>query len=229
MGRGRVLRAGAALVALTAAAVACSSDDGTTATTDTTAPASTTTSAAPPTSAPPTTPSSGTQSTTTTEAPAGVELRFDGVGPVDVGTPADDAVDALTDALGPPTEVRDWTQPSCELAGPDGPGASSVVWDGLLVVFRGDAEADATLAGWTYQGGPVGDVGVLALPSGITIGDPGSNLSSAYGSAATFQAFEMFDPHWEVVQGSAVLWATVGTDAPGADITRMDLDPQLCE
>ena len=220
------------LVAVVLAATGCSSDDDGTATTDTTAPASTSTSqVTTTTSAVPTSPpSTAAPSTTTTEATDGpVELRFDGVGPAEVGMPADEAVAALTGALGATTELRPWTQPSCELAGPDSDGARSAVWDGLVVTFRGASESEAVLAGWTYLGGPAGSAEVLALPTGVTVGDSGNDLSSAYGSAATFQSFEMFDPHWEVSHSGTVLWATVGSDAPGAPITRMDLQPQVCE
>jgi hypothetical protein len=41
--------------------------------------------------------------------------------------------------------------------------------------------------------------------------------------------FEVFDAHWEVTNGASTLWAAVDGEAAGDPISRMDLNPQLCE
>lgn len=169
--------------------------------------------------------------TTTTSTPeaAPVTLRFDGVGPASLGQSRDATVAALSAALGEPGETNPWVQPSCELAGPDSDGASSVAWGGLRVHFRGPTEATATFAGWSYLGGAAGPLAELTLESGVGVADPGDDLAEAYGAAATFVPFEVFEPHWEVIQGAHTMWAPVDADAPGSSIVRMDLDPGICE
>lgn len=169
--------------------------------------------------------------TTTDSVPdaAPVTLRFDGIGAASLGQDRDETLAALSAALGEPGETNPWVQPSCELAGPDSDGASSVAWGGLRVHFRGQSEATATFAGWTYLGGAAGPLTELTLESGVGVADPGDDLAEAYGAAATYVPFEVFEPHWEVIQGAHTLWAPVDADAPGASIVRMDLDPGICE
>lgn len=234
-----------ALGALLVAPVACSSDDDSDTSTGTTVPAATgdtaatddgaeTTATTEATSTTPGEPSTSATSvaeptTESTATAAPVTLRLDGVGPTTIGQPADATVDLLSEALGEPSGTQPWVQPSCELAGTDSDGARSVSWGGLTISLRGSTEAGATFEGWTYTGSPAGTATELRLDSGIGIGNPGDDLAEAYGAAATFVPFEMFDAHWEVTDGDAMLWAIVDGDAAGAPISRMDLNPAVCE
>ena len=211
----------------TTVAPASSSSSSTAApTSSTTAPTSSSTAA--PTSSSTAAPTSSSTTSTTT-APTTVTLRFDGVGPASFGQPAADAVAALTGALGSPSTTNPWIQPSCELAGPGSDGAYSVVWGGLGINLTGPSQAAATFTGWYYLGGAAGSAPSLSLGSGVGVGDPGTDLASAYGGAATFHPIEIFDAHWEVTGGGGTLWAISAADDPGATITRMMMNPQPCE
>lgn len=104
-------------------------------------------------------------------------LRGDGLGAdIDFGLGADATVEALTAALGAPTDDTGRVQPACELAGPDGPAGRYVTFAGGLTATFAEAETDEMFFdGWVYDGTE------LATPEGVRVGDTSRVLETIYG------------------------------------------------
>jgi len=173
----------------------------------------TTQATAPPTSAPaPTTtapPPTTTSPTTTIPAlsligasgdpvvTSRLTLKAGGIGPIETGTPAQEALGRLVASLGAPEEVgvAGTEHGLCE--GDDG---RYVRWGQLTVIVLGTV-ADGTFVGYRYQEPPVPTSLInLATPSGIRLGDDVATLNETYASftityetvagATTFRLFE---------------------------------------
>lgn len=173
----------------------------------------TTQATAPPTSAPaPTTtapPPTTTSPTTTIPAlsligasgdpvvTSRLTLKAGGIGPIETGTPAQEALGRLVASLGAPEEVgvAGTEHGLCE--GDDG---RYVRWAQLTVIVLGTV-ADGTFVGYRYQEPPVPTSLInLATPSGIRLGDDVATLNETYASftityetvagATTFRLFE---------------------------------------
>jgi len=162
------------------------------------APAPTT---AAPTVVPSTTPSASTSSTaapTTTSstvppttipgpgdiAPIGepiplpsLTLRSGGLGPIDFGAPAADAMGRLVSSIGEPSETGAANEDLGLCAGDDG---RFVRWDGLTAILSGTL-ADGTFVGYRYDEVTTPTMQLdLATPSGLRIGDTITRLNDIY-------------------------------------------------
>ena len=173
----------------------------------------TTQATAPPTSAPaPTTtapPPTTTSPTTTIPAlsligasgdpvvTSRLTLKAGGIGPIETGTPAQEALGRLVASLGAPEEVgvAGTEHGLCE--GDDG---RYVRWAQLTVIVLGSV-TDGTFVGYRYQEPSVPTSLInLATPSGIRLGDDVATLNETYASftityetvagATTFRLFE---------------------------------------
>lgn len=152
-----------------------------------------TTSTSPPATPPLTTPPALTTSTTTPAA-SSVVLRSDGLSVARLGDPGQPAVDALVEALGPPTldEGQEWVD--VEVGIHEGFPVDSrfrrVVWDDLgLTVIGSDGvrwpdDRDETLIHWSYVAPPEATLR-LATDRGVTTTTPGAELLAAYGDELT--------------------------------------------
>ena len=168
-----------------------------------TAPTTITTTPPPPTSTIPTTTTPPVPTTTLPDPGALVagepvpvsrlKLHTGGVGPIEIGTPAADAVGILVATLGTPEEVAIAGEEHGLCAEEDG---RLVRWAGLTAIISGTL-ADGTFVGYRYEEPtvPTGHLD-LATPSGIRLGDAVSTLTEVYahysisyestGDAATF-------------------------------------------
>jgi len=159
-----------------------------------------------------------------------VELGVAGIGPATIGDPAQEAIDALTAVFGEPSATSAWSQPGCELAGPDSDGAFIVTWGDLFVAMRGPTEAEATFAGYTYRGADGEPTSGLATSEGIAIGSTGADIADAYGDAATFDPESTFGPLWLVdTDGGGQYVFSVDGASDGAVVAEIALDPVFCE
>ena len=173
----------------------------------------TTQATAPPTSAPaPTTtapPPTTTSPTTTIPAPSLIgasgdpvvtsrlTLKAGGIGPIETGTPAQEALGRLVASLGAPEEVGVAGTEHGLCQGDDG---RYVRWAQLTVIVLGTV-TDGTFVGYRYQEPSVPTSLInLATPSGIRLGDDVATLNETYASftityetvagATTFRLFE---------------------------------------
>lgn len=158
--------------------------------TPTSAPAPPTTAAPVPTTAAPA-PTTTTSTTTTTTIPgtaslasvgdpissSSLKLRSGGIGPIDFGTPADDAIGRLVASLGEPDETGAAGEDFGLCEGEEGRFAR---WAGFTAVVSGLFD-DGTFAGYRFdeQAVPTYHLG-LATPSGIRLGDSVATLESTY-------------------------------------------------
>lgn len=120
-------------------------------------------------------------------------LHSGGVGPIEIGTPAPDAVGRLIASLGTPEEVAIAGEEHGLCAGEDG---RLVRWVGLTAIVSGTL-GSGTFVGYRYEEPTVPTSHLdLATPSGIRLGDAISTLNEVYatysisyessGDAATF-------------------------------------------
>ena len=154
---------------------------------------STTTATAPTTIPPPTTtippPTTSTIPTTTIPAPGALiaagepvpvsrlTLHSGGVGPIEIGTPASEAVGVLVASLGTPEEVAIAGVAHGLCAGEDG---RLVRWAGLTAIVSGTLQG-GTFVGYRYQDPTVPTSHLdLATPSGIRLGDAITTLNEVY-------------------------------------------------
>lgn len=145
-----------------------------------------------------------TSTTSTTVAPPAILVAADGLGAIPFGTDMDQAIAAITAALGPPDHVGTWKEPFCSNA-PRGAGGRMLMWGelsvrfsdgGILVANRREHVGQAVLWGYTYGGSAFDPASLrtiaprrsvsLRTPSGATIGSTGSDLDRIYGARATF-------------------------------------------
>ena len=105
-----------------------------------------------------------------------VELRGDGLGRgIDFGQPADVALEAMIAEFGAPTNDTGRVQPSCELAGPDGPAGRYVTFDnGLTATFAEAVVGEMFFDGWFVDGG------ALSTPEGVTVGSTSRELDAIH-------------------------------------------------
>lgn len=160
----------------------------------TTTPVPSTTTVAPSTVPPaPATTAAPATTTTTTSIPepasldtvgepipvSSLTLRTGGIGPIDIGDAAPDAIGRLVASLGEPDEIG----PAGEELGLclDDEGRF-VRWAGLVAVVSGTL-GDGTFAGYRYAEEAIPRIHLdLATPSGLRLGDPISTLNRIYAS-----------------------------------------------
>jgi hypothetical protein len=153
-----------AAAALVAALGACSGDDDGATTSTTEVPSSTTD----------TTAASADETTTTVEAPAEIVLRGDGLGVVDLGATPDDALAAVTNALGAPTRDTGWEPSFSEYGTCPGEQIRGVEWDHLVLVFTDGDTAFGTgqhLFTWRITGAPPALGTAMGLGYQATVAD----------------------------------------------------------
>jgi hypothetical protein len=198
-----------ALVAsLALSAVACSGDDeADDAATTTVAGGSGTTDATDPAPTDPATSADdGEPTTTLPEEAEEVVLRGDGLGVVELGAAPTDALDALTEALGPPTRDTGWEPAFSEYGTCPGEQIRGVEWDHLVVLFtdgstaRGDGEH---LFSWRLSGAP-----------------PALGTATGFGWGATAaDAEELYPGRVEAVPAEEPFPGFLLIDAEGGTIT----------
>lgn len=173
--------------------------------------------AAPTTTTPPPT----TVPTTTIPAPSDVAifgdpvlvtrltLKADGIGPIEVGTPASEAIGRLVASLGAPEEIAAAGEDHGLCAGEDG---RVIRWAELNAIVSGTL-TDGSFVGYRYQepAVPTGTID-LATPSGIHLGDDIATLNEVYarysisyettGDASTFSLAQ---------DGELLLWGPVSS------------------
>lgn len=138
-----------AAIVLVAALGACSGDgdDG----------ASTSTNEVPSSTTETTLASARETTTTAGEVAAEIVLRGDGLGVVDLGATPDDAIAAVTTALGPPTRDTGWEASFSEYGTCPGDQIRGVEWDHLVLLFTDGDTAYGTgqhLFTWRITGAP---------------------------------------------------------------------------
>lgn len=154
----------AVVVTMVTAAAACSSDSSpepTSTTPSTVAPGDSTTTSPPPTE--PTTPEA-----------AAIVLRGDGLGVVDLGAEPDAAVQAVTAALGEPTNDTGWESSFSTYGTCPGTQIRGVEWDHLVLLFTDGDTAQGTgrhLFTWRVTGAPPALGTDKGLGWGATVGD----------------------------------------------------------
>jgi hypothetical protein len=124
-------------------------------------------------------------------------LKSDGIGPIEIGTPATEAIGRLVASLGTPDEIVAGGTEHGLCAGEDG---LSLRWAALSAIVSGTL-AEGTFVGYRYEepAVPTGHIDI-ATPSGIHIGDDIATLNEVYASYAilyetfgeesTFRLFE---------------------------------------
>ena len=163
------------------------------------------------TTAPSTTTITTAATTTTTTVPdttapaAGLTLRPDGFGDINLGDPEAQAFDTLVAAFGNP--VSDETVPDC----PEG-AARFVVWGNLLVSMSGGA-----VVSYSYSGGePLAGVDAdPSTPEGIRIGSTVADLQAAYGDAVTvyYEEFGALGYQFKVGDDNGLVGALSGSSS----------------
>ncbi len=155
------------------------------------------------TEADPTTTTSTTSTTTTPPPPAGqvgtvpagpalpiaegLDLRPDGLGPFDYGTPMAEVHAAVTAELGAPLDPGELRQMHSPCPGPNVDPAALVVhdvrWDGITITFSGPDAASLRFAGW-YASHMSTTTHVLRMAAGPTMDEPVATVwKDAYGDA----------------------------------------------
>lgn len=146
---------------------------------------------------PATDPTASVPATGPDAVPAAIELRVDGLGPVSFGDDAEEALAALADRLGPPTEDFGWSVNRGPFPGPA--QLRYVTWQDLGVAFTDDGAGRRRVAGWTYSrwadGDPDGTTPprdpaaaqpAVTLPYGLALGQtPEEVLTRLPGAAKT--------------------------------------------
>ncbi len=178
--RALTFSAGASL--FTAACSSNSTSNGTGPTTS--APATSSTTADTSLDTTPDTAAATTVPATTVPAPVVFTLRGDGIGPFDLGIPANDLINAMTAQFGPSSSDESAEYPTVDPFGgytsADGeigfvaPFGRAVCWSFQFCAEFGGADAVSQFfVGWTY-GEPAGTT--LATASGVTIGSRWSDF-----------------------------------------------------
>ena len=184
--------------------LACSEDDGGTPTEEPDGGATTSPTSEPDESAA----DAGEDGPTTTLPDAAVEvvLRGDGLGVVELGDRPDDAIDALTDALGPPTRDTGWQPAFSEYGTCPGEQIRGVEWDHLVLLFTDGSTAEGEgehLFAWRLSGAP-----------------PALGTATGFGWGATATDAEELHPgQVEVVPAEEPFPGFVLVDADGGTIT----------
>lgn len=98
-----------------------------------------------------------TTTTTTSEAAAAIVLRGDGLGVTALGAAPEDAVAAVSAALGAPTRDTGWESSFSEYGTCPGARIRGVEWDHLVLLFTDEETAQGTgehLFAWRITGSP---------------------------------------------------------------------------
>lgn len=154
----------AAAAVLVAGLGACSGDDG----------ASTSTTGAPSSTTETTSASDDGTTTTSGEVAAEIVLRGDGLGVVDLGATPDDAIPAVTAALGAPTRDTGWEPSFSEYGTCPGDQIRGVEWDHLVLLFTDGDTAYGTgphLFTWRITGAPPALGTAMGLGYQATVAD----------------------------------------------------------
>ncbi len=168
--------------------------------TSTTTEASTTTEVTTTTAAETTTTTAPTPTTTTTTTPpeeTPVALSPTGVGPLQFGTPPDDAVEFLTAVLGLPTYDSGWESSFSEFGTCPGGEVRGVRFGPLTVLFS-DGPTSYGPAGtrhffsWTYSAFDTPDIFGLTTPQGLGLGASTEDVESVYPGVTINPADDFF-------------------------------------
>ncbi|HKZ20707.1 MAG TPA: hypothetical protein VJQ57_11405 [Acidimicrobiia bacterium] len=174
-----------------------------------------------PTSTPPTIPSSTTTTivaTTLADPLASLFLAGDGIGEIELGTPAEAAITQFSATLGPPDDDTEWTS---SLGTCPGTESRIVRWSSLQIFLTNGETAWATEPHFFHYGQSLaaggGEYLDLRTQKGIGIGSTISELKLAYGEAVVVGDDPAFGPYWEVTETDpSYLWGTatgVGDDS----------------
>lgn len=180
---------------------ACSDDDG--------AGDATTTSAAPPASSPPEATEPVPAETTSTEAQAAAEivLRGDGLGVTALGAAPEEAVQAVTAALGEPTRDAGWQPSFSEYGTCPGSKIRGVEWEHLVLLFTDETTAFGTgehLFAWRISGAPP----ALGTSTGLGIGATTADAEQLHpGAVEEYPAEDPFPGHLEVAADGGIITA----------------------
>ena len=148
----------------------------------------------------------GDPTTTLPEEAVEVVLRGDGLGVVALGAPPDEAVDALTEALGAPTRDTGWEPAFSEYGTCPGEQIRGVEWDHLVLLFT-DGETELGegehLFAWRITGAP-----------------PAVGTANGFGFGATAaDAEELYPGQVEIVPAEDPFPAFLQLEAEGGTIT----------
>ena len=148
----------------------------------------------------------GDPTTTLPEEAVEVVLRGDGLGVVVLGAPPDEAVDALTEALGAPTRDTGWEPAFSEYGTCPGEQIRGVEWDHLVLLFT-DGETELGegehLFAWRITGAP-----------------PAVGTANGFGFGATAaDAEELYPGQVELVPAEDPFPAFLQLEAEGGTIT----------
>lgn len=143
--------------------------------------------------------------TTQAEAAAQIVLRGDGLGVTALGAAPEEAVAAVTAALGEPTRDTGWQASFSEYGTCPGEQIRGVEWDHLVLLFT---DADTTygtgqhLFSWRITGAPP----ALGTSAGLGFGATTADAEELHpGAVEVFPAEEPFPGHLRVgVEGGAI-------------------------
>ncbi len=127
----------------------------------------------------------GTDTAQPPNSPPGLVLTASGIGPYDVGMPAERVIDGISSEIGGPD--ADSTESDSSVIVPDcGVGTVRLVsWGNLIILFAGE-EPDSPFLTWSYGFDPVtasaDDLRRLGLVTeeGIGLGSPRPDVERAY-------------------------------------------------
>lgn len=194
------------LLATMALGGACSDDD------PTGADSATTTEAPSSTAAPDSTEPEPEATTTTEPAAAAIVLRGDGLGVTALGDSPDDAVRAVTGALGEPTRDTDWQSSFSEYGTCPGEQIRGVEWDHLVLLFTDAETAFGTgqhLFAWRIAGAPP----ALGTAAGLGFGATTADAEQLHpGAVEVFPAEEPFPGYLEVAVDGGPITAYLDGD-----------------
>ncbi len=166
-----------------------------------------TTSQSPPTTAtttPPTTlpPPTTTPTTVTSTTVPPIQLLADGLGSVRLGDSYEDALDTMTEILGPPDEDSGWLGARSDFGICPGTVVRVVRWAGLRLFFSdGPTDfGDEARHFFYYSQSPVagGEALDLRTPRGIGLGSSVAELEEVYGRSLTISSTVRFGPIFSV-------------------------------
>lgn len=195
------------LLATTALAAACSDDDPT-------ATDRTTTTGVPSSTAAPESTEPEPDATTTTEPAtvADIVLRGDGLGVTALGDSPDEAVPAVTGALGEPTRDTDWQSSFSEYGTCPGEQIRGVEWDHLVLLFTDAETAFGTgehLFAWRITGAPP----ALGTAAGLGFGATTADAEQLHpGSVQVFPAEDPFPGYLDVAVDGGPITAYLDGD-----------------
>ena len=191
--------------------------------TTTTVPATTVTSPATTVKSPATT--SSTAPTTSTTLPP-VYLDADGLGLIDLGTPYEETVEAVTAELGEPNADSGWIGSESEFGTCPGTVVRVVRWHSLRLFFSdGPTEFGSDERHFFYFSQSTvetDEVLDLATARGIHLGSTVADLRDAYGPLVTVERNSTFGTSFAIESpGSSLLAGTLSSADPDGEVTSI--------